>query len=83
MKAIEFRVALDGFVTCQSCIVSTDTVGRLQMMTLEDSNQRPLKLSVSCEPVGGTAIKVSNYSTPHSVQVCMVLDAGTLHGGWY
>ena len=59
MKAVEFRVALDGFVTCQSCIVSMDTVGRLQMMTLEDSNQRSLKLSVSCEPVGGTAIKVS------------------------
>ena len=59
MKPIEFKVALEGFVTCQSCVISMDTVGRLQGMTLEDTDHRPLRLSVTSEMLGGTALKVS------------------------
>lgn len=59
MKGIEFKVALEGFATGQSCTVSMDTVGRVQTMTLEDPDKRPLRLTVTCETVGGAAIKVS------------------------
>ena len=59
MRSIEFKVALEGFVYCQSCVVSMDTVGRPQGMSLEDTEKRPLRLSVTSEVLGGTALKVS------------------------
>lgn len=59
MRSIEFKVALEGFVYCQSCVASMDTVGRPQAMSLEDTEKRPLRLSVISEVLGGTALKVS------------------------
>lgn len=66
MHAIEFKVGLEGFVNCQSCVVSMDTVGRPQSMSLEDSEGRALRLSVTSEVLGGTALKVGMQEKLHT-----------------
>ncbi len=60
-------MALEGFVTSQSCTVSMDTVGRLQTIALEDHDKRPLRLTVNTEAVGGAAIKASIENCVHIV----------------
>lgn len=55
---VEFDVALESFKHCQSCVVSPDRVGIPQSMVLEDYQGKPLRLTVTTEMIGGSAIRV-------------------------
>ena len=56
MKPVEFRVAMEPFTSPHSCSVSVATVGLGQSLVLEDSKFHPLKLSITTEILGGTAL---------------------------
>ena len=43
----------------QGCSVSLSSVGVVQGMTVRDGRGRPLRLSVTTEVLGGTALRVS------------------------
>ena len=58
LSLVEFDVALEGFENCQGCVVSPDRVGIPHSIVLEDFKGRPLRLIVTTEAMGGSAIKV-------------------------
>lgn len=58
-KPIEFAVAMESFEHCHGCVVSPEKVGLPLSLIVEDStHNRPLRLSVTTEMLGGTALKV-------------------------
>ena len=58
-KPVEFLVAVEGFIGCEGCTVSVEKVGVVQGMGIDDSMGRRLRLTVTSEMLGGTALKVS------------------------
>ena len=60
MKPIDFTIAMEGFKHSQGCTVSLENIGIPQSMALEDSDGRPLRLTVNSEMMGGCALKVSH-----------------------
>lgn len=59
-KPVEFLVAMEGFVGCQGCTVSMETVGMIQGLGMDTVDGRRLRLTVTSEMLGGTALKVSS-----------------------
>ncbi len=55
----EFDVAIENFHQCQGCIVSLKKIGIPQSMLLKDYKGRSIRLTVTTEMTGGSAIKVS------------------------
>lgn len=55
---VEFDIALESFERCQGCVVALDRVGFPQSMVIEDFQGRPLRLTVTTEAIGGSALKV-------------------------
>ena len=60
-KPVEFLVAVEGFIGCEGCTVSVEKVGVVQGMGIDDSVGRRLRLTVTSEMLGGTALKVSYF----------------------
>ena len=58
MQPVEFQVYLEGFPSCQVCTVSLLDVGVVKSVVLEDPQRKPLKLTITLEALGGTAMKV-------------------------
>ena len=58
MQPVEFQAFLEGFTACQICTVSLIDVGVVQSMILEDPRGKPLRLTITLEALGGTAMKV-------------------------
>ena len=55
---------MESFQNCHGCVVSPEKVGLPQSLIVEDStNRRQLRLSVSSEMLGGTALKVGRHYT--------------------
>ena len=51
---------MESFEHCHGCVVSPEKVGLPLSLIVEDStHNRPLRLSVTTEMLGGTALKVS------------------------
>ena len=59
LKPIEFMTAVEGFIGCHGCVVSHDKVGFPLSMVMEDAAGRQLRLTVTSEVLGGTALKVT------------------------
>ena len=65
---------MESFERCHGCIVSPEKVGLPLSMIVEDSDNRSLRLSVTSEMLGGTALKVSGETLTDTLKSVVIYN---------
>lgn len=68
-----FMMVIERLWYLQGCTVSLTTVGRVEGLIVKDERGRPLRLTVTSEVLGGTALKV---------HVQLFIEEGGRGRGW-
>ena len=58
-KQLDFKISMEGYEQCQGCVVSLKEAGIILSMTVTSAEGRTLRLTVTSEVVGVSALKVS------------------------